>query len=210
MSEGATGNAARGPKGIARRREIVEAAERVFGRSGYWSATMAEIAGEVGISQPGLYRYFPTKRALFVEALTLRQGEVEAAVREALSEPANARERISRIAAAIQSLAAAHPEMAMLRVQAIAVAGTDEEIREAVRETLTQLFAGHEALLLQGVDDGSVDPRTDCHAIAGSIASLAFMLYAAITVEHPRAAPAEAGRSIEGLLEAISPRRIGE
>ena len=68
-SEKADAPAPKGRRALARRREIVEAAERVFGRAGYWSATMADIAAEVHITQPALYRYFRSKRDLFLEAL---------------------------------------------------------------------------------------------------------------------------------------------
>lgn len=48
----------------SRRQEILEAAARVFSRRGIQGATMAEIAGEAGLTPGALYRYFASKEAL--------------------------------------------------------------------------------------------------------------------------------------------------
>jgi AcrR family transcriptional regulator len=48
----------------ARRSAILEAAGALFSRKGVYSATMAEIAEEAGLSAGALYRYFPNKEAL--------------------------------------------------------------------------------------------------------------------------------------------------
>ena len=39
-------------KGEARKRKILEAAEEVFGREGYWGATTEEVATLAGVTQP--------------------------------------------------------------------------------------------------------------------------------------------------------------
>lgn len=48
----------------ARRQDILEAAGRVFADRGFATATMAEVAGEAGISPGAIYRYFENKQAL--------------------------------------------------------------------------------------------------------------------------------------------------
>ncbi|MFF9754590.1 TetR/AcrR family transcriptional regulator [Streptomyces sp. NPDC014344] len=50
-----------------RRQLIVEAAGRVFSERGYHTASMEEVAAQVGISAAALYRHFPNKYALFAE-----------------------------------------------------------------------------------------------------------------------------------------------
>lgn len=51
---------------IARTREdILEAAARAFGRSGYRSATMQDIAKEAGYTAASLYSYFSSKEDIF-------------------------------------------------------------------------------------------------------------------------------------------------
>ncbi|WP_433325263.1 substrate-binding domain-containing protein [Spirillospora sp. CA-294931] len=65
----------RGPyrKSIERRREILDAALLVFGRSGYRSGSIREIAELVGMSAPGLLHHFGTKDALLIAVLRHRQ-----------------------------------------------------------------------------------------------------------------------------------------
>ena len=50
-----------------RRREIMEAAEKVFEASGYAAATMAAVADQAGISKGSIYNYFESKQNLFIE-----------------------------------------------------------------------------------------------------------------------------------------------
>ncbi len=58
-----------------RREQILDAAIEVFARSGYRDAGTAVIAAHLGVSEPTLFRHFPTKRALYLAAID-RSGEV--------------------------------------------------------------------------------------------------------------------------------------
>lgn len=184
----------------ARRREILEAAERVFGRAGYATATTSEIAEEVGISQPALYRYFPSKHALFVEALALRQGDLDTCVHDALAAPGSALEKLERIARSSTDLIFDHPEMAMLRIQATALGAQDDEVGRGVRETITHMLDGHRALLENAAREHLLDARVDPSVAASVIAGLAYLLYATLVVNHPIATREQAHRSIDGWL----------
>ena len=55
----------------ARERElqILQAATRVFARSNYRLAGTADIALEAGISEPTIYKYFPSKKEFFIRIL---------------------------------------------------------------------------------------------------------------------------------------------
>ena len=189
-----------GERARARRREILEAAERAFARAGYAGATTAGIARDVGLTQPALYRYFPSKRALFIEALALRQSDLEARVRDALTTPGSALEKLERIARASTDLIFDHPEMAMLRVQATAVGAQDDEVGRGVRETISRMLEGHRALLENAAREGRLDGRVDPETAAAVIAGLAYLLYATLAVDHPIATREAAHRSIDGWL----------
>jgi AcrR family transcriptional regulator len=52
-----------------RRRALVQAALRVFSSGSYAGSTTAEIAREAGVSEPLLYRHFPSKRDLWAACL---------------------------------------------------------------------------------------------------------------------------------------------
>jgi AcrR family transcriptional regulator len=49
---------------FARRRELFLRAAPVFRKRGYRGATLKELANACGLSIPGMYRYFPSKKAL--------------------------------------------------------------------------------------------------------------------------------------------------
>jgi len=61
------------------RRDILEAAARVFARRGYAAATLAELARAAGYAAPSLYRYFGSKEEIFASLLALVSAEVEEA-----------------------------------------------------------------------------------------------------------------------------------
>lgn len=61
--------------GPLRREGILDAAIAVFARVGYRAAATAAIAAELGVSEPTLFRHFPTKRDLYLAALD-RSAEV--------------------------------------------------------------------------------------------------------------------------------------
>lgn len=54
--------------GAVRREEILAAAIRVFATKSYQGTTVRDIAKEAGVSEALLYKYFPSKKALFLEA----------------------------------------------------------------------------------------------------------------------------------------------
>jgi AcrR family transcriptional regulator len=58
-----------------RREQILEAAITAFAGSGFREASTAAIAAALGVSEPTLFRHFPTKRALYLAAID-RSAEV--------------------------------------------------------------------------------------------------------------------------------------
>jgi AcrR family transcriptional regulator len=58
------------PAYLERRREIIDAAARVFRRKGYQGTRLADIAEELGTDRANLYYYVSSKDELFEEAVT--------------------------------------------------------------------------------------------------------------------------------------------
>ena len=60
-------------KGRERREEILAAADAAFAKHGFRGASLATIAREVGLSQPGVLHHFPSKEHLLLEVLRYRE-----------------------------------------------------------------------------------------------------------------------------------------
>lgn len=52
-----------------RKPQILRSAIRAMAESNYRTTSIAEIAAEAGITEPAVYRYFPTKKALFISII---------------------------------------------------------------------------------------------------------------------------------------------
>lgn len=69
MSQGTSKNPTVESKGCAERREeILDAATRLFAAHGFANADTQRLVDELGVGKGTLYRYFPSKRALFLAA----------------------------------------------------------------------------------------------------------------------------------------------
>jgi AcrR family transcriptional regulator len=66
------------------RRDLHQAAERVFSEKGFAAAKMTDIAGEAGVAVGTLYNYFQSKEEIFHEIFAARSGEFMAALMPAL------------------------------------------------------------------------------------------------------------------------------
>ncbi|MGV9303517.1 MULTISPECIES: TetR/AcrR family transcriptional regulator [unclassified Nonomuraea] len=70
---------------LARRRQLLNAAQEVFVENGYHAAAMDEIADRAGVSKPVLYQHFPGKLELYLALLDLHVDDMVNRVREALA-----------------------------------------------------------------------------------------------------------------------------
>ncbi|WP_336208130.1 TetR/AcrR family transcriptional regulator [Nonomuraea sp. LPB2021202275-12-8] len=70
---------------LARRRQLLSAAQEVFVENGYHAAAMDEIADRAGVSKPVLYQHFPGKLELYLALLDLHVEDMVNRCREALA-----------------------------------------------------------------------------------------------------------------------------
>ncbi|MFI6500673.1 TetR/AcrR family transcriptional regulator [Nonomuraea typhae] len=70
---------------LARRRQLLTAAQEVFVENGYHAAAMDEIADRAGVSKPVLYQHFPGKLELYLALLDLHVDDMVGRCREALA-----------------------------------------------------------------------------------------------------------------------------
>ncbi|MFI6325164.1 TetR/AcrR family transcriptional regulator [Nonomuraea sp. NPDC050556] len=70
---------------LARRRQLLSAAQEVFVENGYHAAAMDEIADRAGVSKPVLYQHFPGKLELYLALLDLHVDDMVDRCRKALA-----------------------------------------------------------------------------------------------------------------------------
>lgn len=83
----------------ARRDRILQAAMRLFVSAPYDLVQMDDIARMAGVAKPTVYRHFPTKEVLFVEALDAILAKLKGDVAEMAAGSASAPDRLRAIVA---------------------------------------------------------------------------------------------------------------
>lgn len=78
----------------ARRKMVLEAAREVFGRNGFHSASMDDIAIAAGVSKPVLYQHFPGKKELYEALLDDSSQSVLAKLRTAIDSADGPKQRV--------------------------------------------------------------------------------------------------------------------
>jgi len=97
--------------------QILEAAARLFAERGYAEADTQELADRLGVGKGTLYRYFPTKRELFLAAVDRLLRQLRQAVDDSL---VGVQDPLDQVAYAIRTyldFCAAHPEVVELLIQ---------------------------------------------------------------------------------------------
>jgi len=79
---------------LARRRQLLGAAQEVFVAQGYHAAAMDEIAERAGVSKPVLYQHFPGKLELYLALLDEHAEALVKIVREALDSTTDNKMRV--------------------------------------------------------------------------------------------------------------------
>lgn len=79
---------------MARRRQLLSAAQEVFVENGYHAAAMDEIAERAGVSKPVLYQHFPGKLELYLALLDVHVDDIVSRCREALASTTDNKQRV--------------------------------------------------------------------------------------------------------------------
>ncbi len=101
----------------SRREEILEAATRLFAALGYDNADTQRLADNLDVGKGTLYRYFPSKRELFLAAVDRAMGALYERIESDLQ---GIDEPFDRMACAIEAFlghAEDHPELVELLIQ---------------------------------------------------------------------------------------------
>ena len=128
-----------------RREEILEAATKLFAEHGYADTDTQLLADKLGVGKGTLYRYFPSKRELFLAAADRGMRKLCQYIDQSIAAIDDPPERIAEVVRSYLSFFADHPELCELLIHERALfkdrkKPTYFEHREANRERLRSLY----------------------------------------------------------------------
>jgi AcrR family transcriptional regulator len=122
-----------------RRASVLSAACGLFANGSYRGTTTADIAREVGVTEPVLYRHFPSKRALYLACMDWSWEQVKALWAERLAAEPDPGLWLSAMGRAFREAEAEHPLVSPMWVQALAESSEDPEIAAYMREHMREV-----------------------------------------------------------------------
>jgi AcrR family transcriptional regulator len=150
-----TGHRARKQPAEVRRETVLDAAMRVFARTPYRAAGTAEIAREAGVAEPTIYRYFDSKRELFLATLERCSEEIISTFRDIAARTDDVGEALHRMGEWYRERIIADPIPLRLRQRAAAEAD-DPEVVAVLSKINRDVVALVTELLRRGQAQGTV------------------------------------------------------
>ena len=137
-------------RGERTRRNLIEAAERIFAELGYHEASIVKITEAAGVGQGTFYLYFESKKAIFDEVVLDLNARVRHAMTEAADQGATRAEKELLGFGAFFRFTAEHPALYRIIRQAEFVSP------ETLHLHYERLTSGYTAGLRQAMDAGEV------------------------------------------------------
>ncbi len=150
-----------GVSGEETRRLIVTVGAELVARKGVADTSLSEIAKAAGLTAPAIYRYFPSKTDILVEAATDMYEQILVRFQAAVNQGGSWRDRLTNISAACIELYREDGVMQRLGL-AMQLESVREPLRfEPVNKAISQLDALFEAIIEDAIADGTLPKRTD-------------------------------------------------
>ncbi|MDA4891995.1 MULTISPECIES: TetR/AcrR family transcriptional regulator [Microbacterium] len=144
-------------RGDARRAAILAAATREFGRKGYETTRIADIARAAGVTDAGVLHHFSTKQDLFM-AVVERREEVYQSVR---LPAASVRELFDGFIAAVRA-AADEPDLLRFRVMLTGASRIEgHPVEGRAQRTLEAALDALVPFVARRIEDGEIAEGTD-------------------------------------------------
>jgi len=192
-----------------KRERILDAAERVFARHGFYNARVAEIARDAGVADGTIYLYFKSKDDLLISLFESRMERVNTQLREAIVGATTAPEKIQRFLDSYAALAKEHPSVA--EVLTIELRQSSKFMKEYANPRFADFLRLLAQIVEQGQKAGELDdgipPQTAARALFGAIDELvlAWVLGGGEKFDIVRAAEQLGAMTLRGLQTRRSP-----
>jgi len=158
-----------------RRAQLLEVASRILSERGVEAVRIPEVAEAAGVTRPVVYRFFPSRQAIFIALLEDLSKSIDDRLEDALKTP---KDTLSMVSAFIDTVCDAIEEYGPGAWLLLGGAALDEEVAEVARDVerqLSQPWAERVGRVLRGVDPTVVSAVT-VMLVASSRAALGMWL----------------------------------
>ena len=169
-----------------RKKIILKSAVKVFARSNYRAAKMADIGAESGVLEAMVYKHFPSKKAIFLRILQHISGRIITIWEAETEKNLNALSTLKNMGTAYYHRMKDHPDELKVQFQAISEID-DEDIANQLRQDHIRYIGYFESILKKGVREGSIRSGIDSRGYAflfnGAGITLNMMQLLALNIE---------------------------
>ena len=134
--------------------QIIDAAIRVFARTGYYNSRVSDIAREAGIASGTIYLYFKTKDEILVTLFRERMAEWVASVRREIAGAPDPLAKVRRLVALHFSVLEKNPDLA--EVVQVELRQGHKFFRGASAHEVSAYFALIGGVLEEGIASGQI------------------------------------------------------
>lgn len=160
-------------RSASRRLAILQAAARVFSEQSYYTATMDDIAAQLGVSKGVVYYQFRSKEEVFREIVTTAISE---ALRRLVATNAQGGSPVERLRNGLRELIAYNLDVETPNYHAMMVIGSVRALSPPNRERVRELQREYQRLIARTIDEGIAEGLfdvPDSHVTAMSILTAA-------------------------------------
>jgi AcrR family transcriptional regulator len=169
-----------------RRKIILKSAVKVFARSNYRAAKMADIGAESGVTEAMVYKHFPSKKAIFLQILQHISDRIIIIWEAETEKNLDALSTLKNMGTAYYHRMKDHPDELKVQFQAISEID-DEDIANQLRQDHIKYIGYFESILKKGVREGSIrsgiDSRVYAFLFNGAGITLNMMQLLALNIE---------------------------
>jgi TetR/AcrR family fatty acid metabolism transcriptional regulator len=161
--------AARADRQADRRRQILEAAVKVFARSGFHTSRVGDIAEEAGVAYGLVYHYFKSKEELLETIFRDTWTQMLARVREVEASGVPASEQVRQVTALLLRTWRRDPDLVRVLVREVT---RSPHVQQEVEE-ITHAMKALEGIIRRGQESGEfrsdLDPRLGAVVFYGAL-----------------------------------------
>jgi TetR/AcrR family transcriptional regulator len=174
-----------------RKAQILDAAAAAFSAASFRDTSTADIAAAAGVSEPTLYRYFPSKRSLYLAMLDRNAAGLLGKWREIAALSPTPLEALRAIGRWYFDQVLADPQPYLLRARALVETG-DEEVSAHARQQFDETFEFVQSIYERARVEGYIDADSDVRSYTwifmsiGSLCDEALLMNMKLNVEELR------------------------